>query len=148
MKHLKTLLLLVVAAFLITGCTTSKAYTFNVETGDSIKVELDTSDGHDIDSKVPFTVTKDDKTISQGSFITIDGYNGYIASAKSDLDVTIIDEGTKDGVDYILYKYEGNEPDYNYIIKVNNSKTGLMLGNTVSKESAKECFDHLTLTKE
>jgi hypothetical protein len=148
MKHLKNILLLLAVTFLITGCTTSKAYTYTVETGDSIKVELDTSDDHDIDSKVPFTITKGDKTVSQGRFLTIDGYNQYVDAAKSDANITIIDEGTKNGIDYLFYSYSDSETEYNYIIKIHDSKTGVSLENTISQESAKECFNHLTFTKE
>ena len=80
-----------VALFALIGCTTSKSFTYNVSTGDMIKVELDTSDGYDIASDLPFTISKDDKTLSQGDFITLDGYKQYMEAVDSDEKVKIID---------------------------------------------------------
>ena len=48
---------------LLTGCTTSKSYTFKVETGDEIEVKLNTNDGYDITSDLPFSVLKDEETL-------------------------------------------------------------------------------------
>ena len=129
---------------LATGCTTTKSYTFKVETGDNIEVKLDASDGYDITSDLPFTISKDGEDLSQGTFITLDGYDYYITGVNNNSDAKIIDSGTKNGLEYTFYSYDS---EYNYIIKVKDSNTGLVIGNIVSEESAKECFDRLTITK-
>ena len=52
--------------FGISGCgntesnnaETYKAYTFEVETGDTVRIELDTTGGYDMSSDVPFEITE------------------------------------------------------------------------------------------
>lgn len=46
----KNLFILIIATFLLVGCTfyTKKSITYNVETGDSIKVELKTNGGYNL----------------------------------------------------------------------------------------------------
>lgn len=152
MKNLKSITLsialLVVTALLLVGCTTTKSTTYSVETGDSIKITLDTSDGYDIDTKNPFTISKDEETISSGTFITLDTYEQYLDAVAGDASATVIDENSKNGVDYLFYRYDGDNTEYNYIIKVHDSNTGLLLGNIISQESAEKCFGHLAFTND
>lgn len=143
-KIFSTILLTIAVLVTLTGCTTSKSFTYNVSTGDMIKVELDTSDGYDIASDLPFTISKDDKTLSQGDFITLDGYKQYMEAVDSDEKVKIIDSGSRDDVTYTFYSY--NNSEFNYIIKVNGSNTGIILGNPNSKSEAEECFKRLTFS--
>lgn len=146
-KIVKMLSLALISVFAITGCTTSKSYTFDVSTGDKIKVELQTNDGYDISSNLPFEISKDGNILSQGTFITIDGYNQYVDIANdTSSGATVLDEGNKNGVTYTFYSY--NNEEFNYIIKVDNSNTGVLLGNDVSEQSAKEVFEKLTFSKE
>lgn len=126
----------------VTGCTTTKSYTYEVTTGDSVKVKLNTSDGYDITSNLPFTISKDDKTLSQGTFITIDEYNQYLDAVSRDTKAKILDSNSKDGITYTFYSYDNSE--FNYIIKIDNSKTGILLGNPNSQTEAEECFNKLT----
>ena len=148
-KIVTKLAVLAIILLVLTGCTTYKAYTFEVKTGDDIKVQLKTNDGYDITSDVPFSIKKDDKTLSNGIFITIDSYDTYVSTAKSDSRANIIETSSKGDIEYVFYSYnDTNDNEWNYIIKVKDSKTGLILGNNNSKESAKEVFDRLTITKE
>ena len=145
-KSFKFIILIILSILILTGCTTWKAFTYNVQTGDKIKVELDTSDGHNITSDLPFTVTKDDKTLCQGSFITNSGYDYYLNAVNNDSLARVIDSNDKNGVTYTFYSY--NNTEFNYIIKVNGSNTGILLGNKTSLLDAQECFNLLTFTKE
>lgn len=147
MKNKIMLGLVSIFAIILVGCaSTYKAYIYEVGTGDKIKIKLDTSDEYDIASEIPFTISKDGSTLSQGTFITLDGYDQYIDVVNKDTNSTILDSGNKNGVEYIFYSY--NNSEYNYIIKINNSNTGVILANAVSKESAEECFNRLTFSKE
>lgn len=130
----------------LTGCTKSKSYIFTVETGDKIKVKLNTTDGYDLSSDLPFTISKEGNTLSQGTFITISSYNEYVNVAKTDSLAKVIDEGSKDNIEYVFYSY--NNSEYNYVIKVENSNTGILLGNPNSREEAEKCFELLTFTLE
>lgn len=130
------------------GCNvnSSKSFTFNVETGDSIKLKLDTTDDYDISSELPFVISCGDEVLSQGTFILAETYDEYVATASDAEKAKKLDSGKKDGNDYFFWCY--NDTEWNYVIKINGSNTGIVLGNNVSEESAKECFTRLTITVE
>lgn len=146
---LKYVIITLSLSLLLTGCTISKSYTFKVETGDKIKVELKTNDKYDIDSNIPFTISKDDEKITQGTLIKVSAYEEYETSINSST-AKIIENETKKELEYIFYSYDNDygTTEYNYIIKIKDSNTGIVLSNTISEESAKEVFNRLTITKE
>ena len=145
-KSLISIFSVFILMLIITGCTTSKSYTYKVETGDTIKIKLDTSDKYDITKELPFTIKKDDKTLSQGAFLTNDGYDQCISAVNTDSKAKVIESKTANGIEYTFYSY--NDSEYNYIIKIVDSNTGILLGNNVSESSARECFNRLKITKE
>ncbi len=147
-KVLALALSVILAVCLFTACntTSSKAYTFTVDNGDKIKVELNTSNDYDLSSDVPFAISCDGKTLSQGSFVLAESYQQYVSVVNTDEKAEMIDSGTKDGNEYIFWCYNGSE--YNYAILIKGSNTGIVLGNPVSEESAKECFNRLTISVE
>lgn len=133
---------------LLTACSikSSKAYTFTVDNGDKIKVALNTEDNYDLSSEVPFTISCDGKTLSQGSFILAESYQQYVNVVNTNENAKLIDSGTKDGNEYIFWSY--NDSEFNYAILIKGSNTGVVIGNPLSEESAKECFDRMTITIE
>ena len=120
------------------------AYTYSVETGDTVKIRLDTSDGYSFSSKLPFEISKDEKLQSQGTFITKDDYNQYALVVEEDEYATILDKGEKDGNTYVFWSY--NDSEYNYAIYIEDSNTGVLLGNVISEESAEECFARMEIS--
>jgi len=144
MKKILSLVLVLGILLVVSGCTTSKSLTYNVETGDKIKVELNTTKGYDIDSDLPWTISKDEENLSKGKFLTLEGYEYYMGFIE-DGSVEVIDSGVKDNIEWILYKTNN---EYNYLIKVSGSNTGILVGNNISLESAKECFERLTFELE
>lgn len=145
-KTLLSLILLCTFMFTLTGCNTTKSYTFDVETGDKIKIELNTTDGYDLSSSLPFTVSKDGSVLSQGTFITLDGYDDYVNMVNNDTNSTVLDSGSMNGVTYTFYSY--NDAEFNYIIKIDNSNTALLLGNANSQNEAQTVFELLTFSTE
>ena len=143
-KSLLSLAVVIISLFIITGCTTFKSYTYSVETGDKIKVKLETSGGYDMTSSLPFTISKDGSVLSTSTFIKGEYYDQYIQTAKSQ--GVVLDEGKKDSIEYLFYSY--NDKEYNYIIKVNDSNTALLIGNPHSKEEAEEVFNRITISLE
>lgn len=139
---------MVLMSVMIVACDTnsSKSYTFTVDNGDKIKITLDTSDDYNISSDLPFTISCSDETLSQGLFILGEAYEQYVSVVETDDKAELLDSGTKDGHEYIFWCYNGSE--YNYVILINDSSTGIILGNPVSEESAKECFNRLSITVE
>lgn len=145
-KVLYSLVFVIAILLIVTGCSTSKAFTWDVTTGDKIKISVDTTDGYDITSDLPFAISKDGETLSQGTFVTIDGYNQYMNAVKNDSSAKIIDSGKKDDVTYTFYSV--NRSEFNYLIKIDNSNTGILLGNPNSQDEAEEIFNKLTISKE
>ena len=145
-KVLYSLVFATVILLTVAGCSTSKSFTWNVTTGDKIKIEVDTTGGYDITSELPFAISKDGETLSQGTFVTIDGYNQYMNAVKTDSNANIIDSGTKNGVTYTFYSF--NNSEFNYLIKIDGSNTGILLGNPNSQSEAEEIFNKLTISKE
>lgn len=128
----------------LAGCNSSKAFTYSVETGDSVKVSLDTSDKYDMTSDLPFAISCDGETFSQGLFITAENYSQYVEVVNTDETAALLDSGSKDGNQYIFWSY--NDSEYNYAILIGDSNTGMILANNVSEESARECFNRLTVS--
>lgn len=128
----------------LAGCNSSKAFTYSVETGDSVKVSLDTSDKYDMTSDLPFAISCDGEMFSQGLFITAENYSQYVDVVNTDEIAVLLDSGSKDGNQYIFWSY--NDLEFNYAILIGDSNTGMILGNSVSEESARECFNRLTVS--
>ena len=130
MKKITKILSLILAICSVicicTACTTNShiAYTYTVDTGDSIKIELDTSDGYTMSSDLPFSIKKDDKTVLEGTFIVLDTYEQYKELVNSgDETVTIIENETeKNGLTYIFYSVADDDgSEYDYVVKINGS---------------------------
>lgn len=131
---------------MLSGChvTTSKAYIFSVETGDKIKVSLDTTGDFDLSSDVPFAISMNGEIQTQGTFIYADVYEQYVQVSQNGEKTKLLDSGTKDGNPYVFWCFDGKE--YNYAIRVTGSDTGVVLGNMVSEQSARVCFERLTIS--
>lgn len=156
-KSVKILSLILVLCSLLCLCTacggndvkTNLTFTYTVETGDKVKIELDTSDGYGFKSELPFSITKENETISQGTFITEDGYAQYksLIDLGAEQGITIIEpETSQNGLTYIFYQVNGSAgTEYNYVVKIDNSKTGLLIGSLKSKADAQDVFNHLAI---
>lgn len=125
----------------LTGCTKKKSYTFKVETGDNIEIEMTVSGGYDLTSELPIKFTEDDEVLSQGIFAKEEAYDQYYDVIKEDPKATIIEEKSKKDIDYVFYQYDDDE--FNYIIKIKDSNTCFILGNNVSRKSAQTIFNKL-----
>lgn len=140
-----------VAAMGVCGASahTEKSYTFNVDTGDAVKVTLDLGGGYDMSGKVPFEVTKDGDEIFEGSFLHEEGYELYRDEILGDASSQILDEGERGGNDFIFWKTAADDATaYDYVVKVKDSGTVVLLEGTAGEEDAQQAFDHLTFTKE
>ena len=47
---------------------------------------------------------------------------------------------------YLFYNH--NNEEWNYIIKINDSKTAVLIGNVISQDSAEQCFNRLSMNVE
>lgn len=145
MKKVFSLALALVVCILLTGCETFKTYTYTVENGDKVNIKIKTSGGYDLTTDVPFSIKKDDKTLSQGMFINLTGYETYMSKIKNDKKSKVIKSDSTDNIEYTFYSY--NDEEWNYIIKVKDTETAILLGNPNSEKEAKECFEKIEISK-
>ncbi len=113
--------------------------TFDVNTGDKIQITLQSNNGYTINNENPFIISQDGKTISTGTFDTGDAYDTY-RNLITENNLEILDEGKAPNFDYFMYN---NENEYNYVIRMSNTRTCIILSNTISENSAKDCFKKL-----
>lgn len=145
MKNIfKTLVISLVSVFTLTGCTTTLGYTFSVETGDDVTITLDTTDEHTLTKTVPFEIGLNGTTLTTGIFISASQYDDYVSAVETEPTAVKVDEGEKGDIEYVFYTV--NSAEYNYVINIKGSKTGVLLANNVSADSAREVFDKLTIT--
>jgi len=146
-KNISALLIVLCLIFALSSCgdaKTHKSFTFTVDTGDKISIELITTGGYDISSNLPFEISQNDTTLSQGIFIEAKQYESYVEAVNSDDSAKVIETSTKDSNQYVFWSY--NDSEFNIVILVSDSNTGILLGNVVSEESARECFNRLTIS--
>lgn len=149
-KNTKRVATLLIAALslltLLVGCDVraSKSFTFNVDTGDTIEVSLDTTDAYDLSSDLPFAISCDGEKLTQGTFVDGEVYEQYVRNVEHDANAELLDSGKKDGNEYIFWCYDDEE--YNYLVLVADSDTCVLLGNITSERSAKKCFERLTIS--
>ncbi|MDE6531496.1 MAG: hypothetical protein K2K96_12115 [Lachnospiraceae bacterium] len=153
MKKLAALVLSgVLGMIVLTGCTTSMSYSYKVGTGDNVKVELDTSDGLMLENGLEsgdegFRVTEDDETILQGVFVDEDTYDLYMEIVKYADGVEVVEEDSANGLTWVLYEFDGNAGmESNYIVWIDGSDTGIIMGSLEGTRAAKKAFNSLTFT--
>lgn len=149
MKKLFVSVLVICMFVCMVGCTAtaSMTLTYNVDNGDSINVKLNTIDGYSMTAESPFDIMKGEEVVTTGTFINSEDFEAYYEAVAIDESAEILEEGEKNGYEYLLWHYDAGEwQEYNYAIRVTGTNTGILLGNTVSKESAQEVFDRLTFS--
>lgn len=142
-------------ALVCAGCTNSKkltqSYTFEVETGDTVKVSLDVSDKSNKSNKYKlkqkdgqFLIKNDKETLSQGIFITKDTYDQYVSLLSSNSDISVLEKDKTKGCSYYLYEYKGEAgTGHAYVVWLNDSSTGILIGSLQNKKVAKDIFEKL-----
>lgn len=148
MKRYVSLWLMFLVVFCLSACHTSKSYTFQIENGEMIKVKLDTSDGYDlIQENGRFAVKKSDETILQGYFLTEDGFTQKEALILSSQEVEI--KQTNEHPKLYVYQYKGEAGlETDYLLQVENAKTGVIVGSLYSYEEANSAFEKMSFQKE
>lgn len=149
-RALKFAALFLAVLTVLCGCTVTKtkesSLSFNVSTGDQIMVTLNRIDGYKMDAKVPFTVSMGGKDIMTGSFLTKEGYDQYYEAVNGgDPDAEVLKESLKDGNSYVMYKITSDgQTEYDFIVMIKDSATGVLMGSLASEEEAMACFEALT----
>lgn len=149
MKKTKALLALLLTVVCMAGCSASThmSYTFNVSTGDAIKVKLDTSEGYSLSqADGQFYIKEDDELLVTGIFTTEEYWDYYTESISLVEGAEVIKEdglcGDNDG---LVYTYE---EETNAILHVEDSDTYVMLGSIADSDVVLEIIDSLEITED
>ena len=147
MKMKSALLPALVLALLLCACTTSKSATFSVDTGDRVKVTVNTTEGLDLVMQVPFSVTREGRELLTGSFAVGSYYDTCREAVEEEPQAVILEEGTKDGGDYFFYTVDGaSGVEYDYVVRVDGSQTVVLLGSLAGREEAEEAFREIVFS--
>ena len=148
----KRLAAVLLCIMLLTGCEFNRtvSLTYNVTTGDSIKVTLDSSEGHGLkNSGAGFEVNNGEKIILQGFFVDQSMYEGYVEAVSSQQEAVIRQETDREEMHVISYTYEGQAgTEQNYIVWIEGSSTGVVIGSLAEVSEADEAFGRLVFSKE
>ncbi len=141
-------LLLILPASAACSTHASKSATFNVETGDKIKVTVDVKAGYDLTMEVPFAISKGDELVLNGTFGLPEAYETYHQLAEADPNATILAEDSKDGNAYFFYTVTNPETqttEYDYFVQVAGSQTVVIIGSTAEQEAVEAAFAATTI---
>lgn len=150
----KRIILFVALLFALTAlaaCSThaSKSATFNVETGDKIKVTVDVKAGYDLTMEVPFAISKGDEVVLNGTFGLPEAYETYRQLAEADPNAAILAEDSKDGNAYFFYTVTNPETqvtEYDYFVQVAGSQTVVIIGSVAEREAVEAAFAAITIS--
>ena len=153
----RNLFILIIATFLLVGCSfkTYKSLTYDVETGDDIKVELKTGNGYsmtnDKNNEIHYAAikfTKSKEKIATGYFDYASEYDNIITAIESgvyDDELAKVKEITNTDNKIICYDYLADGRSY-CRIKVKNSKTMFTIYNEDYDQLLK-LLDRITVEK-
>lgn len=151
-KKVYKVLFCMIILLILSGCEfeTSRAITFDIETGDKIEVKLDTTDGYALSQEDgKFFVKKKEEEILQGVFMTNEKYDIYLENVHISKDVRINEEGKKGEHDYLAFEIgDGNHLEQGILLKVKNTQTNILLASTSMKEEALQAFQYLSFAAE
>ena len=141
MKNIKYLLL-VLLLVLTVGCFKSnKTYNYKTtNTGEDIKVTIDSS--YVLSDSEPVKITKDEKEVGSFIFITKTNFE-EVKKLFEDNTLIAINQGTKNNVDYFLYKVS---EDYNYITLIDGTNSGVAI-TCKSEETIRSIIDTIEFSK-
>lgn len=105
-----------------------------------MRVTVDRNDQLDIAKEVPIKIFKKNRNVTKGTFIKSEFIEINLKNIKETGNAKILDEGKKDGNTYTFLQYNGDQ--FIHIMHIGNSKTGIILENAASKESALDVFNH------
>ena len=143
--------LIVCMMLVCVGCSKSFSISYSVNTGDQIKVELDTTDGYELSDEEGTMCILDETgaTVLTGFFIDENTYTSYLEMVRGTEGVTILEETTSNGVTYTLYNLETSEMTVNeYVCWVDGSSTGILFSGISTMDDAKTAFSKLTFSVE
>jgi len=140
-------LILLLAAVLLAACSfnSGKSFTYSIETGSSVTVRLDTTDGLDLqnDDGIFSVVDGSGEEIVQGAFSSQEAFDELSGLVKESLDCTILEEDAN-GLIYVVYGSTGWET--NRIVKLADADASIVMGSLSDSSAAVEAYHKLTFS--
>ncbi len=144
-KTLLPLAVLLVLAALLSACSGRNAYTFQLETGDTLKISGE--NGYTLSGEIPFTLSKDETPCLTGSFVSRDGYEQYEEIILEENGVlTLLERGAREDCDYLFYHSE-SEGGYGILLAPKGSASGVLLESTLSEQEVRDAFSALRFSR-
>ena len=146
-KKITVLFCALIIAVCLCACTTSKAFTFNVSTGESVRIELDTGDKYDMSTTGgDFAVSKGGVHILDGTFATKESWDYYCEAVEQDSAAELVDKTDSS----LVWRYDAGEgAEYDTLTMVSEN-TGVFLAGLITDEVPedliKEAISRLTIT--
>lgn len=145
MKKGKILFALLLSVLMLAGCTSylNMSYTFNIETGEKVKVSLDLLSGMKMsEDGSSFTVKKGNEDVLSGTFITANTREQYVSSVQMS-GYTILENSD----DSFKWETGTDTPDgkkeYDRIKKI-GTQVYLLAGSQAGWEASDKAMDALT----
>lgn len=155
MKRVMEVLLVCMCSLCFIGCSnvkTDKSYSFEVETGDTIKVTLETQNGYNMTNESPMTFTKKEADYeAKGVFMVEDNYTQVVNQITSDsFSGKLLEEGeTVEGNDYLFFMEDmGQNTQYSFVLHIGDSDTYYMMSTLADRDLFEKNFDALTFEVE
>lgn len=151
MKKISTILItMLLLTLMLSGCgkdvKKTMSITLNVDTGDSVKLTLDTSEDNKIafdkETSIINISDAEDNIVLQGIFVPQNSYSLYYETAYTDNRCDIISTGKGYGLSYTYYTYnDGNNINCEYIGWIIGTNSGVVFESTTL--STDDCWDLL-----
>jgi len=146
MKRKSALLVsLILVAVLLAACSKTKSFTYSLDTGSSVTVKLDTTDGLDLkDEDGVFSVVDESgEAIIQGTFRTEDAFEEMRSLVEGSSDCNIL-EKEEDSITYVVNGEAGLET--NRVVKLTDAGVAVVMGSLSDSSVAADAYKKLTFT--
>lgn len=145
-KRYLTVLLCLVSLVCLSACHTSMSYTFQIDNGEKLVVNLDTTDGYKLSQEDgTFTIEKDGKEIFYGRFLKPEGFALYQEELSKQENAKLIKLEPSDSPTTCVYTFDGKAgPEVDYVLKVNGGETVVYMYTLLSLEEADKVMNLLT----
>lgn len=140
-KRFALLIGFLLLAALLSACLGQNEYTFQLETGDALKISGE--NGYTLSGEIPFTLSKNEVSCLTGSFLSLDGFMQYeeiLLEENSTL--TLLERGKREDCDYLFYHSE-SEGGYGILLSPRGSASGVLLESTLSEQEVRDAFSAL-----
>lgn len=148
MKKIAKVLFVGLMVVLLTACSKSVSYKFDVSTGDSIVVKMITDNGETLTHEDGVFSVNDGQgeAILQGFFVTQEMYAAYLEAVETS-EATIIAQADRDDCSYLQYQLVSDtHTENNFICWIVGSSTGVVLGSTAGQTEAEQAFGLLSFS--